>query len=279
MDIFTKMMETSNHSKALKSQGKKLGFVPTMGALHDGHLSLIETAKKHSDSVIVSIFVNPTQFAENEDFGDYPRVLEKDLELLKNIGCDAVFTPTEEEIYPEGKPEAKNIVKNNADILCGKSRPHFFHGVWLVVSRLFRIVEPVSAVFGEKDFQQLHIIRQMAKLEELDIDIIGAPIVREKSGLAMSSRNKYLSQEQLKIASNLFIEMSKVEKNLSKGENFTQTIQNAKDNLIVNGFDNIDYLEVRDSETLEELNEYKKGARIFAAAFSGKTRLIDNYEI
>ncbi len=280
MKIFTKVSDVLNHSNAVKSQGKKLCLVPTMGALHDGHLSLVREAKKHCESVIATIFVNPVQFAAHEDFGEYPRTLNADLASLESLGVDAVFTPTETEIYPKGKPEAKDVVPNEfANILCGKSRPHFFHGVWVVVRRLFEITKPDVAIFGEKDFQQLFIIRQMAKKEGFEINIIGAEIVREKTGLAMSSRNKYLNDEQLIIAANLYHELKSLSEELKQGKNVDLSINNAKNNLISKGFDSVDYIEYRDSETLEVLNEYNKGSRLIAAAYLGNTRLIDNYGI
>lgn len=277
MFITSSKNEIFNHSKKVKSQGKKVSLVPTMGALHQGHLELIKTAQQHSDEVIASIFINPTQFSANEDFNTYPKSLERDLELLNKTGCNAVFTPTEQEIYPNGKPEAKNIVPAEiANILCGNSRPHFFHGVWIVVSRLFEATEPNIAIFGEKDYQQLFAIKYMTRLKKLGIEIIGAPIIRESDGLAMSSRNAYLNEAEREIAPLLHKELKKISSNLKENTNYKQLIKNSKDYLLENGFDNIDYLEIRDSNNLEELNEYRDSARIFAAAFLGKTRLIDN---
>lgn len=278
MKILKTRVAVSNHSNEVKSQGKKLSFVPTMGALHQGHISLVTLAKKNSDHVIASIYVNPTQFGPNEDFDSYPRDIQNDLDLLEKAGCNAVFIPDEKEIYPEGKPESKNIVKENADILCGKSRPQFFHGIWLVVSRFFEIVQPDMALFGEKDFQQLQIIRNMAEEEGFNIEIIGAPIIREADGLAMSSRNKYLTEEERKIAPKLYEELKHIAEKILHRESVEHAISEAKGKLTNVGFD-VDYLELRDSESLKLLNEYNPKARLFAAAMLGKTRLIDNIPI
>ena len=233
---------------------KKLAFVPTMGALHEGHLSLVRLAQKHADTVIVSIFVNPTQFAPHEDFDSYPRDYETDLKQLEREGVDIVFLPTEDVLYPDGFESA---VKAGAagQGLETDFRPHFFDGVVNVVYRLFNAVKPDMAIFGKKDFQQLQVITEMVKEQNLPIDIIGGSIARDEQGLALSSRNAYLSEEELKIARTLNV----ILKNAAK----TDDLEAAKRRLLENGFDKVDYIE-------------KRWNRVLAAAWLGKTRLIDN---
>lgn len=228
-----------------------VGFVPTMGALHDGHLSLIETAKKQCEHVVVSIFVNPTQFAPGEDFEAYPRDTNRDVSLLKGTGADVVWMPEVEDIYLDG---AKVTVKAGAAAagLETDFRPHFFDGVCSVVHRLFEIVRPDAAVFGEKDYQQLMVIREMVAAHDMGIEVIGAPIIRDAHGLALSSRNAYLSADEMEIARRLNV--------ILRGERPTPEA------LIEAGFDRVDYIEQR-------------WGRILAAAWIGKTRLIDNLAI
>ena len=230
-----------------KADGLKIGFVPTMGALHEGHISLVKLALKNSDKVVVSIFVNPAQFAPHEDFATYPRNEAADLEMLASAGAHLVYLPGEKEIYPDGRESAVKA-GNAAQGLESDFRPHFFDGVVNVVYRLFIHVKPEIAVFGEKDFQQLQVIREMAAAQNLPIEIIGAPIMRDEHGLALSSRNAYLSPEQLAIARKL---------NKIIGE------ENAAKKLLKAGFDKVDYVE-------------KRWGRILTAAWIGKTRLIDN---
>ncbi len=267
MEIFKTKSEIRDFIHRQKSQGKTIGFVPTMGALHQGHLSLIDDAKKHSDIIICSIFVNPIQFGVNEDFSKYPRQEDKDIELLKTKGCSAVFMPLKEEIY-----SSENITKimpqKYTDVLCGKFRPGHFEGVCLVVTKLLNIVTPDVAVFGQKDFQQLFLIKKL--VEDLDINtkIIGAKILKEQDGLAMSSRNQYLSPVERNIAGklNTILKETLANKNLEKG----------KREILEAGFDKIDYLEFRQQDNLEETKDFNDNTRIFAAAWLGKTRLIDN---
>ena len=247
-------MLTTAHAKVLgdiiarwKQAGQTIGFVPTMGALHDGHLSLVEIAKQNADRVVVSIFVNPAQFAPHEDFDSYPREEAKDLVRLQHAGVHLVYLPSEAEIYPAGRDSAVKA-GDAAQGLESDFRPHFFGGVVNVVYRLFDHVKPDLAVFGEKDFQQLQVIREMVTAQNLPIEIIGAPIMRDDHGLALSSRNAYLSPEQLIIARSL---------------NKIIREENAAENLLKAGFDKVDYVEQR-------------WGRILAAAWIGKTRLIDN---
>lgn len=250
-----KIIRNKNDLSSLrKNLGGTIGFVPTMGALHDGHLSLVKLAKKKADHVIVSIFVNPTQFAPHEDFDSYPRQEERDAEMLAKEGADVLFLPTKSDLYPDG--EDCNLETGKAAIgLETDFRPHFFGGVVNVVSRLFNAVKPDIAIFGEKDFQQLQVIREMVERYEMNIDIIGAPIARDEYGLALSSRNAYLSENELQIARQLNVILKDT---ISSGD-----IEDAKQKLIDIGFNKVDYIE-------------KRWNRILAAAYLGKTRLIDN---
>ncbi len=239
-------------------QAKKKALVPTMGALHEGHLSLVEIARKHADLVGVSIFVNPLQFGPNEDFSKYPRTLEKDLELLKKLNVDYIFTPTVEEVYPA----VIDHIQADSDIanrLCGINRPGHFDGVCTVVKRLFDLLKPDIAIFGEKDYQQLMVIQEMTTRLNLPIEIIGAPIIRESNGLAMSSRNQYLSESDKKLASNIYQTLSYLSSLNSTSE---IDLDQAKNKLEKMGI-KIEYLELH-------------WDRIFIAARIGSTRLIDN---
>ena len=254
-----------------QSSGKRIGFVPTMGALHEGHLSLIDVARQQADVVVASIFVNPTQFAEGEDLETYPRDVEGDTGKLSEKGVDVVFTPGVEEIYPD-EVEADIELDDKADILCGMSRPHFFHGVATVVKRLFEAVKPDVAVFGEKDFQQLWLIRRMVKELELGVEIVGAPIMREPDGLAMSSRNQYLTQQERQLAPELYRSMERIRDSISPMD----ALMGEWQYLTEVGFD-VDYLEIRNEGDLRVAHFPKKyPARIFVAAKLGETRLIDN---
>ncbi|MGH1403745.1 MAG: pantoate--beta-alanine ligase [Alphaproteobacteria bacterium] len=226
-------------------------FVPTMGALHEGHLSLMQHAGQLQPNLIVSIFVNPTQFAPHEDFASYPRDEQSDMEKLKDIGVDILFLPTTKTLYPNGM-ESKIKAGQAANGLETDFRPHFFDGVVNVVARLFEIIKPDTAIFGEKDFQQLQVIKEMIDTHEMNVDVIGAPIIRDKDGLALSSRNAYLSQSELYIAR----QFNKILKSNLSTEDMAQELLKA-------GFDKIDYIE-------------KRWERILGAAWLGKTRLIDN---
>ena len=239
------------------SKDLKVGFVPMMGALHEGHLSLIRVAREYSDIVVVSIFVNPTQFAPHEDFDAYPRHEEEDAEKLREQGVEILFLPSIDVLYPSGM-ESDIKPGSAAKGLETDFRPHFFEGVVNVVHRLFEAVKPDFAVFGEKDFQQLAVIKEMVQAEDLPVQIIGAPIVRDEHGLALSSRNAYLSPSELEISRNL----NSALKDVSEESDLNETIKT----LIEKGFDKIDYVE-------------KRWGRVLAAAWLGKTRLIDNMQI
>ncbi len=257
MKIIHTINELNSEIALKKKDGEKIGFVPTMGALHAGHLSLVECAKKNSSYIVVSIFVNPTQFAPHEDFDSYPREEQKDAQKLKQAGVDILFLPTENELYPDGI-ECGIKTGKAAQGLEATFRPTHFNGVVNVVSRLFNAVKPDIAVFGEKDFQQLQVIKEMVESYDMPVEIIGSPILRDEHGLALSSRNAYLSERELKIARNL----NKVIKEAAK----TKNINKAKEKLLSLGFDKIDYIDI-------------KWDRVLAAAWVGKTRLIDNISI
>ncbi|TQV87848.1 pantoate--beta-alanine ligase [Aliikangiella coralliicola] len=263
----------------LKSKGKTIGFVPTMGNLHQGHLSLIEQAKKTADIVVCSIFVNPMQFGPNEDFDSYPRTLDDDIAKLKTLDTDYLFTPTINDIYPQGKEIHTSVEANRmTDKLCGASRPGHFRGVTTVVNILLNIVQPNFAVFGKKDYQQYQIIRAMVKDLMMPIEIVGAPIEREANGLAMSSRNGYLTTQQKEQASVLRKTILSVADGLQQQQPIAQLKERAIETLTENGF-KIDYFEIVRQTDLETASLSDKKLLIAAAAWMGKPRLIDNYEI
>lgn len=261
----------------LKRSGKRIGFVPTMGALHKGHLSLVGIAQQHSDLVIASIFINPAQFAAHEDLDTYPRTEEADLAALKSKNVDIVYMPQVEDIYPEGFDLSISTGKLGQD-LDGGPRPHFFDGVALVVTKLFMQTMPDVAVFGEKDFQQLTIIRLLALQLDMPIDIVGGETIREDDGLAFSSRNRYLTKNERKDSVNLSLQIKQCMKLLNNGISVNKASQETTANLLKLGFDKVDYIAIRDNGTLAEVTEIKqnKQYRILAAATIGKTRLIDN---
>ena len=263
-----------------RSQGKRIGCVPTMGNLHEGHLSLVKYALEHADYIVSSIYVNPLQFGANEDLDNYPRTLQADQQLLANAGNHALFTPTTDQIYPQGSEHhTKVLVPELTCHHCGASRPSHFDGVSTVVNILFNMVQPDIAVFGEKDFQQLAVIRKMTRDLRLDIEIAGCPTVREPNGLAKSSRNGYLTHEQREIASNLYRIISATAKKISEGSRNYRTLQDqANSELSKAGF-KPDYFNIAESTTLDAALATDKNIVILAAAFLGSTRLIDNLSL
>jgi pantoate--beta-alanine ligase len=255
-----------------------IGFVPTMGYLHEGHLSLVRAARKQCSNVVVSIFVNPYQFSPNEDLALYPRNIDRDVKLLTELEVDFIFFPTEQEMYPEGYKTWVTVDKIT-QILCGRSRPTHFRGVITIVTKLMNIVDPDYMFMGEKDFQQLVVLQQMAKDLNFRTKIIGCPIVREEDGLAMSSRNKYLSPSARKDALCLHNSLL-LSKKLFKQEIISSNkIIAEMSNLIENNNGIVDYIEVVDSQTLKHLAELRTGCRILVAVIIENTRLIDNMEM
>lgn len=262
-----------------RSERRSIGAVPTMGALHEGHLSLIDAAACQCDRVVVSIFVNPLQFAPHEDFDAYPRNLESDAAKLAERGCNAVFAPERASLFP---PDfSTNIsVGGLRENHCAIARPHFFDGVATIVAKLLLILRPDVAVFGEKDFQQLAIIRRMARDLDIDARIIGGPTVREPDGLAMSSRNEYLSAEERAIAPALFRTIMEAGKRISApGAKWSDVGAWATNAILEAGFTSVDYVHFVDAATLEPLDAAGPKARILAAARLGNTRLIDNIAV
>ena len=263
--------------RRLRMEGKRVALVPTMGNLHDGHMKLVDEAKARADVVVVSIFVNPMQFDRPEDLARYPRTLQEDCEKLNKRKVDLVFAPSVKEIYPNGTETHTYVdVPGLSTMLEGASRPGHFRGVSTIVSKLFNLVQPDIACFGEKDFQQLALIRKMVADMGFDIEIIGVPIMRAKDGLALSSRNGYLTAEQRKIAPALYKVLSSIADKLQAGErDLDEIIAIAGQELNEKGF-RADDIQIRDADTLLEVSENSKRAVILVAAWLGDARLIDN---
>ena len=266
--------------RRLRMEGKRVALVPTMGNLHDGHMKLVDEAKARADVVVVSIFVNPMQFDRPEDLARYPRTLQEDCEKLNKRKVDLVFAPSVKEIYPNGTETHTYVdVPGLSTMLEGASRPGHFRGVSTIVSKLFNLVQPDIACFGEKDFQQLALIRKMVADMGFDIEIVGVPIMRAKDGLALSSRNGYLTAEQRKIAPGLYKVLSSIADKLQAGErDLDEIIAIAGQELNEKGF-RADDIQIRDADTLLELTETSKRAVILAAAWLGQARLIDNQSV
>jgi len=263
-------------SDAARAAGKRVGFVPTMGYLHDGHISLVHEARKRCDVVVASIFVNPLQFGANEDLSRYPRDIERDTRLLTEAGTDALFLPQARDIYPEGF-ETTVTVANVTQGLCGASRPTHFAGVTTVVAKLFNIVKPHVAVFGRKDYQQFVAIKRMAADLAMDIEIIGAPIIREADGLAMSSRNAYLSPSERRAALCLSRALTAAQAAWAAGErNATELLAIARREIDAEPLARLDYANVVDVESMKDIDVIGETALMALAVLVGKTRLIDN---
>ena len=262
--------------RAARSAGKRLGFVPTMGALHEGHLSLVRAAKKSCDAVAASIFVNPTQFGPNEDLAKYPRSFERDRGLLEKEGVALLFAPSVEEMYPAGAMSWVTV-EGLSDKLDGRSRPGHFRGVTTIVAKLFHIVEPDTAFFGQKDAAQVAIIRRMVRDLNFPVTIVACPIVREADGLAMSSRNAYLDPQQRQQALVLHHSLEQVEKLWETGErDAVKLAAVGRDEVAKEKSVRLDYFEIVDPDSLDPVKMVDRGALLAVAAVVGKTRLIDN---
>lgn len=264
--------------RELRADGGTIAFVPTMGALHDGHLALVARARAVADHVVASIFVNPAQFGAGEDLDSYPRPEKADRAKLEEAGCDLLWAPTPDEVYPPGFSTSVSV-SGVSDGLCGASRPGHFDGVAVIVAKLFNQISPDYALFGEKDYQQLALIRRMVRDLDFDIEIIGVPTVREADGLALSSRNAYLSAEERRRAVALPDAMREAAAAILGGESVSFAIIEAKARLFEAGFSAVDYIELRDAQTLEPVETVELPARLLAAAQIGKTRLIDNIAV
>jgi pantoate--beta-alanine ligase len=276
MRVCHSIAEVRAASRTGRREGKSLGLVPTMGALHEGHLSLVRAAKAQCDLVVVSIFVNPLQFGPNEDLAKYPRNFDRDRELLAKEGADFIFAPSVDQIYPPGAVTYVTV-EALSDKLCGRSRPGHFRGVTTVVSKLFNIVEPDRAFFGQKDAAQSTIIRRMVRDLNIPVQVVVCPIVREPDGLAMSSRNSYLDAQQRKSALGLYRSVTAVQGRFDRGErNSHALIEAGKQTFTHEALVRLDYFEIVDPETLDPVDDLSRGGLAAVAAFVGNVRLIDN---
>ncbi len=279
MKIIRTVREMQTEADTLRQAGKKIGFVPTMGYLHEGHLSLIRIARSRADVVVVSIFINPTQFGPDEDLDQYPRDFTRDERLAEVSGTDIIFYPSKEEMYPLGYMTYVNV-EEMTNTLCGASRPTHFRGVTTICTKLFLAVKPHFAVFGQKDAQQAVVIRRMVKDLNIDMDIIVGPIIREDDGLAKSSRNAYLSPDERQDALALNESLRIAEYLIAKGERKTEIIiQSVRDHIDARTQTRIDYIRIVHPETLYPLNKIEDRALIALAVFVGESRLIDNTAI
>ncbi|OVE68392.1 pantoate--beta-alanine ligase [Clostridium diolis] len=275
--LVKEIKELRNLIKAWKRDGLSVGYVPTMGALHEGHESLIKRAVEENDKVVVSVFVNPTQFGPNEDFDSYPRNINKDLELCINAGASIVFNPEPSEMY-YGDKSTSVSVSGLTSVLCGAKRPGHFDGVCLVVSKFLNIVTPDKSYFGEKDAQQVAVIKRMVRDLNIDVEIVACPIIREEDGLAKSSRNTYLSKDERKAALVLSRSLEIAKDALRKGERNANNIKNAiKEVLNSEPLAKIDYVEIVDSDSLKSVEIIERNVLLPIAVYIGKTRLIDNF--
>ena len=275
MQVVTKVSDLREYVKKAKRGGKTIGFVPTMGYFHQGHLSLMQKARKVCDEVIISVFVNPLQFGPNEDLKDYPQDLGEDLKKAKKVGVDLVFAPQVEEMYPESFSTYVEVSGSLVSTLCGRSRPFFFKGVNTVVAKLFELVRPDKAFFGQKDYQQLKVIEKMVKELNMDIEIVSLPIVREKDGLALSSRNTYLNKEERKRALVLYNSLSLAKELIESGRKNAEEIRKEMEG-IIKPKGEIDYIAIANPETLKEVEGIKGKVLVALAVKIGKARLIDN---
>mgnify|MGYP000568761178 FL=1 len=278
LEVVRTIAELRQHTSRWRIAGQTIGLIPTMGALHDGHLSLIKLAQEKCDRVIATIFVNPRQFLPNEDFDEYPRNEESDIQKLIEMGVDLLFAPKAPEMY---QPDASTtvVISKLTDCLCATSRPGFFDGVGTVVTKLLIQALPDLAIFGEKDYQQLLVIKRLTRDLDIPVEIIGAPTIREADGLAVSSRNVFLSQTNRETASKVFEILKKTATAIALRNDVLAACKEARKELILAGLSEIDYFEARHSETLELIQNFENSGRLFAAVWLGSTRLIDNLEI
>jgi len=278
VEVINSLSAMSAWSEAARKRGERIAFVPTMGALHAGHLSLLSAAREHGDRLVLSIFVNPTQFGPNEDLARYPRDLDGDLAKAGGVGTDIAFVPEAKDMYP---PEAQTFVevRQVSRGLCGERRPGHFVGVATVVCKLFGIVRPHAALFGEKDFQQLAVIRRMVADLSLPVEVVGRPTLREQDGLAMSSRNAYLSTADRQRALAIFQGLSAARERFLAGTRASASLAETALAKMQGQMDSIDYVEIRDADSLAPVKIVDRAAVILAAAHVGATRLIDNLRL
>jgi pantoate--beta-alanine ligase len=280
MRTFFTISELRDELKQIRKEGKTIGFVPTMGYLHEGHLSLLKRAKAENDVIIISIFVNPTQFGRGEDFDSYPNDLERDSILVESVGADIIFAPLVREMYPNGYSTFVDVEGTITQGLCGRQRPGHFKGVATIVSKLFNIIDPDAAYFGQKDAQQVCAIEQMVKDMNFPVRIVTCPTVREANGLALSSRNAYLNQKEREEASVLSKSLQEAKRMVCLGERDATNLKRVMTNLINTAEDaRIEYIEIVNAKTLQSMETVKEEILIALAVCFGKTRLIDNIRL
>ena len=276
MEVIKTIKEMKEFSYQARGAGKTIAFVPTMGFFHEGHLSLMREGRKRADLLIVSLFVNPTQFAPHEDLKNYPRNFERDRQMAEEVGTDILFAPEADEMYPADH-QTHVLVEKVTRTLCGRSRPTHFRGVTTVVTMLFEIVTPHVTLFGEKDYQQLVTIRQMVKDLHMSVEVVGMPTVREADGLAMSSRNTYLLPEERKAALSLYRSLQRAKAFLQEGEQRASLILDEMNGILRSEpLVRVDYIQICDADTLQEVDRIEGDVVVALAAYLGKTRLIDN---